>query len=95
MNELLDGLKAASPHVFEIRSRGFIAGIEVRQPSGEAYPWQELVGARICAAARNHGLLTRPILDTVVLMPPYCITDEQLDRAVNAIAAAIRDVCEN
>lgn len=94
MNELLDGLKAASPHVFEIRSRGFIAGIEVRQPSGEAYPWQELVGARICAAARNHGLLTRPVLDTIVLMPPYCITDEQLDLAVNAIAAAIRDVCE-
>jgi adenosylmethionine-8-amino-7-oxononanoate aminotransferase len=95
LNELLAGLKAASAHVFEIRSRGFIAGIEVRKPSGEAYPWQELVGARICAAARNHGLLTRPVLDTIVLMPPYCITDEQLERAVNAIAAAIHDICEN
>lgn len=94
MNALLDGLKSSS-HVFEIRSRGFIAGIEVRRSSGEAYPWQELVGARICAAARNHGLLTRPILDTIVLMPPYCITDAQLERAVGAIAAAIRDICEN
>jgi len=79
--------------VFEIRQCGFLAGIEVRQPDGEPFPWQERTGGRICEAARNHGLLTRPVLDTVVLMPPLCITKAQLKAAVEAIRRAILEVC--
>lgn len=83
------------PVVSEIRQCGFIAGIEImRDPNtSTSYPWQELTGARICAAARNHGLLTRPILDTIVLMPPLCITEKQIIQAVDAIALAISEVC--
>ena len=33
------------------------------------------------------------IRDTVVLMPPYCIDDAQLVRAVDALAHAIGEVC--
>jgi adenosylmethionine-8-amino-7-oxononanoate aminotransferase len=66
----------------------------MRDPNtSTSYPWQELTGARICAAARNHGLLTRPILDTIVLMPPLCITEKQIIQAVDAIALAISEVC--
>ena len=43
---------------------------------------------RLCLAARAHGLLTRPILDTIVLMPPLCISEEELEHAVNAIRGA-------
>ena len=88
----LDGLRA-SPHVGEIRQCGFIAGIDVQQASGEFFPADQLTGAKVCLAARRHGLLTRPIRDTVVLMPPYCITDAQLDQAVQAISRSIAEVC--
>lgn len=83
------------PHVTAIRQCGFIAGIEVMRNPATAtpYPWQELTGARICKAARTLGLLTRPVLDTVVLMPPLCTTEDQIDRAVEAIGAAISEVC--
>jgi len=81
--------------VSEIRQCGFIAGIEVMldPTTSTSYPWQDLTGAKICAAARNHGLLTRPILDTIVLMPPFCITEKQIIHAVDAIALAIKQIC--
>ena len=59
------------------RQCGFIAGIDI-----------ETDGAAACLAAREHGLLTRPIRNTLVLMPPLCITEAQLEQAVVAIRKA-------
>lgn len=92
MRKLLQEL-GDNPSVHEIRQCGFIAGIEVRDPSGAAFPWQARTGGRICEAARAHGLLTRPVLDTIVLMPPLCTDERQLEKAVSAIGQAIREVC--
>jgi adenosylmethionine-8-amino-7-oxononanoate aminotransferase len=88
LTSLLESLKT-NPHVHEIRQCGFISGIEIRHPDGTPFPWTERTGARVCEAARRHGLLTRPILDTIVLMPPFCITAGQLESAVSAIAKAL------
>ncbi|MDD5198479.1 MAG: adenosylmethionine--8-amino-7-oxononanoate transaminase [Terrimicrobiaceae bacterium] len=92
MRDLLAGL-ATHPRVREVRQCGFIAGIEIGADKETPYPWTELRGARVCEAARAHGLLTRPVLDTIVLMPPYCTTDEQLAQAVDAIRRGIDEVC--
>ncbi len=90
--ELLDRVRAW-PNVGEVRLCGFIAGLELRRANGEPFPPEQLTGAQVCLAARKHGLLTRPIRDTVVLMPPYCITAAQLERAVDALFAALEEVC--
>ena len=92
LGELLCDL-AAEPHVGAVRQCGFIAGLDVVRADGTPYPWQDQTGARICLAARRHGLLTRPIRDTLVLMPPLCFTTEELTRAVAALRSAIREVC--
>ena len=63
-----------------------IAGIELEGASG--------TGAKVCLAARKHGLLTRPILNTIVLMPPLCISDGDLGQMVNSMHLAIDDVCD-
>ena len=93
MGELLCEL-AAEPHVGDIRQCGFIAGIDVvsEKPS-HPYPWQKQTGAKVCRAARKHGLLTRPVGDTLVLMPPLCFTESELAQAVEALRLGIRDVC--
>ena len=78
------------PYVGEVRQIGFIAAIELVVPNGFA-PGQ--LGKVVCLRAREYGLLTRPIRDAVILMPPFCITEEQLSAAVGAIRAAILDVC--
>jgi adenosylmethionine-8-amino-7-oxononanoate aminotransferase len=44
----------------------------------------------VCAAAREFGLLTRNIGDTVVLMPPYCVTEEELRAMVGALRQAVQ-----
>jgi adenosylmethionine-8-amino-7-oxononanoate aminotransferase len=75
--------------VKEIRQCGFLAGIEIEPIRKSSDP----VGAQICLAARKYGLLTRPIRDVIVLMPPFCITAKQLNQAVDSIAHAIADVC--
>lgn len=93
LRELMGDLRKL-PNVSEIRQCGLIAGIEVGRDTGEPFPWQEQTGARVCLAARKYGLLTRPILDTIVLMPPLCTTRAQLERAADAIHRAIREVCE-
>jgi adenosylmethionine-8-amino-7-oxononanoate aminotransferase len=92
LGELLCDL-AGEPHVGAVRQCGFIAGLDVVRADGTPYPWQDQTGARICLAARRHGLLTRPIRDTLVLMPPLCFTTDELTRAVAALRKAIREVC--
>jgi adenosylmethionine-8-amino-7-oxononanoate aminotransferase len=87
----LDDLKTL-PVVHEVRQCGFIAGIEVRQPDGTPFDWTERTGMKICLAARSHGLLTRPILDTLVFMPPLCTTTEQLESGLLALRLAICEV---
>lgn len=81
-------LRQAFPQ-HQVRVCGLIAGIELRQADGSAFSVEEKRGARVCLAAREFGLLTRPIRDTVVLMPPLCATEEELVFAVEALKQAI------
>lgn len=82
----LNRLKA-HPAVAEIRQCGLMAGIELRADRSKR------IGAEVCLAARAHGLLTRPIGNTVVLMPPLCVAPSQINRAVAAVRNAIDEVC--
>ena len=92
MGELLCDL-AADPHVGSVRQCGFMAGIDVVRADGSSYPWEEQTGPKVCFAARRHGLLTRPIRDTLVLMPPLCFTGDELERSVAGLRAALHEVC--
>lgn len=85
----LAALKDRQSMVHDVRQCGFIAGIELRQPGGLKFPPDSRVGEFICHAARAHGLLTRPILDTIVLMLPLCATPGEIDHALAALDAAI------
>lgn len=81
-------LKAKHPIVHETRQCGFVAGIEIRQPDGIRFPADARTGEALCLAARAHGLLTRPILDTIVLMPPLCCGPAEIDHALSALDAS-------
>ena len=82
------------PNVGDIRQCGFMSGIDVKQASGERFEPARRIGARACEAARKHGLLTRPVTgDTIVLMPPYCISEAQIKQSVEAIRLGIEEVC--
>src|SRR5438270_8383082 len=77
--QLLLGL----PGVTEVRQCGFVAGIEMAD-AGTA--------GEVCRRARDHGLLTRNIRETIVLLPPLCTTAEQLQRTVAALSSAMEKI---
>ena len=88
----LANLKARHLLVHEVRQCGFIAGIELRQTDGSKFSVEFRIGEQVCREARNHGLLTRPILDTIVLMPPLCTGPDELDHALAALDKAISTI---
>lgn len=77
LGDLLSPLET-DDRVVEIRRIGTMTGIEV-EPNGER------TGFRICTAAREHGVITRPLGDVVILMPPLGITEPDLEHLVAAI----------
>ena len=79
------------PSVADVRQCGFIAGIELRD--GESPAASSHLAAQVCLAARQHGLLTRPIRHVIVLMPPFCIEPVQLTAAVDAIERSLHELC--
>jgi adenosylmethionine-8-amino-7-oxononanoate aminotransferase len=85
----------AFPWVAETRQCGLIAGIDLVASKDPlvVFERRRFVGAAVCAAARRHGLLTRPVLDTLVLMPPLAATEDEISRMAEALAAALLEVC--
>ena len=73
----------------EIRRCGFIVGKELDESNERGLPG---FAAEVCIEARRYGLLTRPIRNVVVLMPPLCITIGQLTQAVEALRASIAEL---
>ncbi|WP_217556780.1 adenosylmethionine--8-amino-7-oxononanoate transaminase [Paenibacillus sp. GbtcB18] len=91
----LSPLKAC-PHVGDIRQQGLLIGIELVRDRNtkEPYAWEERVGVHVCTRARELGLLTRPLGNVIVFIPPLASTNEELGAMTDIIAASIRDVTE-
>jgi adenosylmethionine-8-amino-7-oxononanoate aminotransferase len=80
LQRLQQGLGARP--VAHLRQRGMITAFDVREP-GERF------AERFHLAARDQGLLMRPIGGTVYLMPPYAIADHEIDRLVEGTLATL------
>ena len=53
---------------------------------------RERAGIRVCEAMARRGVLTRPVGNVIVLMPPYCTTAKQLQKMVSALAEGVVSV---
>jgi adenosylmethionine-8-amino-7-oxononanoate aminotransferase len=82
------GSVAAMPEVAEVRSRGFMVGIDL----GEHDPSLRL-GHRVTLEARERGAIVRPLGDVIVLMPPLSIGESELRRLVEITSESIRAAC--
>lgn len=84
----------ALPQVGDIRQVGLVAGIELvcDWKTRKSYDLRERVGIRVCEAMAKRGVLTRPIGNVIVIMPPYCTTAEQAGKMIEALRESIRDV---
>jgi adenosylmethionine-8-amino-7-oxononanoate aminotransferase len=85
---------AALPYVGDVRRCGLMIGVELvaDRESKEPFDWRERMGHRVCQRARELGLLTRPLGDVVVLMPPLAAEHDDLEAMVGILELAIMDV---
>jgi adenosylmethionine-8-amino-7-oxononanoate aminotransferase len=74
---------------------GLIAGVELVKnwKTREPFPLRERVGIRVCEAMSRRGVLTRPVGNVIVLMPPYCTTPAQSRRMIAALRDSVEEVC--
>ncbi|MEM9446286.1 MAG: adenosylmethionine--8-amino-7-oxononanoate transaminase [Verrucomicrobiota bacterium] len=82
------------PHVGDIRQEGLVLAIELVEDfaTRKPFPTQKRLGYHICEKAKDYGLLTRPVGDVLMLMPPYCTTTSQLNEMLEALQNALMDI---
>ena len=82
---------ANHPHVTEVRQSGMIVAIEFAKDKAtrEPYPWTERRGRRVYGHALKEGVLLRPIGDVVYFMPPYTVSEAEIDIMVRVAAEGI------
>jgi len=68
-----------------------VAGIELVKDwrTREPFDLREQAGVRVCQGMAKRGVLTRPIGNVLVIMPPFCTTAEQINKVVQAAGEAI------
>jgi adenosylmethionine-8-amino-7-oxononanoate transaminase len=82
------------PHVGDVRQKGLMAGVELVRDkgTGEPYPLREKRGFRVCLAARERGVMLRPLGNVIVLMPPLSITEAEIRTLCRVVERAIREI---
>ncbi|HUO05032.1 MAG TPA: adenosylmethionine--8-amino-7-oxononanoate transaminase [Candidatus Binataceae bacterium] len=97
--QLADGLRdrfAKLANVADIRQCGMMAGIELMDDPARKVPYktERQIGVAVIMAARNAGVVIRPLGNVIVLMPPLSITESELDTLLDVTRAAIVEVTE-
>jgi adenosylmethionine-8-amino-7-oxononanoate aminotransferase len=82
----------ALPNVGDIRQVGLMVGVELVRnwQTREPFALRERAGIHVCEAMAKRGVLTRPIGNVIVLMPPYCTTRAQIRRMIAALSDGVR-----
>jgi adenosylmethionine-8-amino-7-oxononanoate aminotransferase len=75
-----------------LRQIGTIAALDLVVPTGG---YLAEVGQQMRAFFRGRGLLIRPLGNVLYLMPPYCLTAQEIGRAYDAIDEVASIVLEH
>jgi adenosylmethionine-8-amino-7-oxononanoate aminotransferase len=79
--------------VGDVRGCGMLAALDLVDPSTrEPLPLSARTGYRVSLEALKRGLYIRPLGDTMYLLPPLVITEEELRWSVEVLEASIRAV---
>ncbi|WP_017727658.1 adenosylmethionine--8-amino-7-oxononanoate transaminase [Halalkalibacterium ligniniphilum] len=94
-NELNDLLNLN--HVGDIRQLGFMVGIELVKDKKTKQPFskEERLGYHVTLQMRKEGMLSRPMGDVLVFMPPLSSTEEELKAMVDIMKTSVWKITEN
>ncbi|HEY0524226.1 MAG TPA: aspartate aminotransferase family protein [Stellaceae bacterium] len=90
-----DGLRRFADHplVGEARGVGLIGAVELVRDKASKQPFdpKQGVGAFAAARAQEHGLIVRPLGDSVALCPPLVISEDEIDEMFRRLGHALDD----
>jgi len=72
-------------NVLEVRQQGMVTAIEL-----QGYEATERIGLKIYEYALTQGVLLRPLGHIIYFMPPYIISDEEIDKMIAVAYEGIR-----
>jgi adenosylmethionine---8-amino-7-oxononanoate aminotransferase len=78
----------ALPHVGDVRVLGGVGAVELVSGDGP-HGYLDDIGPRLAAAFLERGLLLRPLGHVVYVMPPYVITDAEVDDMLDQVGQVI------
>jgi len=85
---------AARRTVGDVRQVGLMAGVDLVQDRASGMPFapEDRIAHLVCMALRKHGVILRPLGDTLVIMPPLSTSAEELDHLLDALSLCIAEV---
>jgi len=96
LHQRLQHYFADHPLVGEIRGQSLIAAIEIvaEKSPAKAFDPALKIGPRIAKRALELGVITRalPASDSLSFSPPFTVTEDELERMVSTVRAAVDDI---
>ena len=85
------------PFVGNIRQQGLMAAVDIvaDRTTRHPLPPSEQTGWRACMRARDRGVFIRPLGDTVVVMPPLSIEENELAQICESVRYGIDSVARS
>lgn len=85
---------AENPNIGEWRGKGLMGALEAVKDKATKTPFDGKlsVSERIANTCTDHGLICRPLGQSIVLCPPFIITEGQMDEMFEKLEAALKQV---
>lgn len=80
---------ASEPRVLALRQIGTIAAIDLKVNDAG---YLAEAGPKLYSSLLERNVLLRPLGNTLYVMPPYCVTEPEINAIYNAIAGSIRSL---
>lgn len=78
------------PKLIDVRQRGTILAIEFATPETSGY--FNNIRDKLYYFFLENGVLLRPLGNVIYILPPYCITDAELDKVYGLILACLEEI---
>ncbi len=85
---------AENPNIGEWRGKGLMGALEAVKDKANKTPFASdlSVSERIANTCTDHGLICRPLGQSIVLCPPFIMTDAQMDEMFEKLEVALKAV---
>lgn len=82
------------PYVGDIRQWGMVSAVEIVRDkrSKESFSYEAQIGKKIYQAGLKRGVLLRPMWNCMYFMPPYIITEEEIEKLLQIAYDSMREV---